>query len=355
MNTLTLNDQTLSYEGDASMLLCPLTTFLCSHRVPDGVTAAIHRWVMGLNTADSCVLCGNLSGQERYALRLLIERGIPVVLALAQSIPANLADLKFTTAEMEAFQTGRLLVVSPILDATVSEATGKSSAARNRLMIALASRIVVGFMTENGNLAAQLLGRTDLEVLQANGQEQVKETDEQRRQHQATQMGWAIYRRLKEGNVATLPSAEMRQLLMQYLNLEGVQRPSMLHSLLLFVVVRQYSTLNDFNFTKFFEMWGAEFLRPEDWKSAKINGKWLPSLAERVMARLFKQLPSRFHSLVNPNEAFDPQLAHRVLDVALNRGNKPNERLLKRALNLAYFEHNNEAIAYYRSQIRSKK
>lgn len=354
MNTLTLNNQTLSYEGDASMLLCPLTTFLCSHRVPDGVPAAIHQWVMRLNTADSCVICGNLSGQERYALRLLVERGIPVVLALAQSIPANLADLKLAAAEVAAHQSGRLLIVSPIVDDSVPEATGKSSAARNRLMIDLSTHIVVGFMTDNGNLAAQLLGRDDVEVLQVSGQEQVQETDEQRRQYQSTQMGWAIYRRLKEGNATALPSTEMRQLLMQYLKLEDLQRPSMLHSLLLFVVVRQYGAVNDFNFTKFFEMWGPQNLRPDDWKATKINGKWLPSLAERVMARLFKQLPSRFHALVNPAEAFDPAIAHAVLDVALNRNNAPNERLLKRALNLAYYEHNSEAINYYKSRLRSK-
>lgn len=336
------------------MLLCPLTTFLCSHRVPDGVPAAIHHWVMGLNAADNCVMCGNLSGQERYALRLLVERGIPVVLTLAQSIPDSLADLKLTDAELAAHQAGRLLVISPIVDASVPEATGRTSAARNRLMIDLASHIVVGFMSENGNLASQLLGRTDLEVLHADGQEQVQETDEQRRQHQATQMGWAIYRRLKEGDATTLPSAEMRQLLVQYLGLVDLQRPSMLHSLLLFVVVRQYGVVNDFNFTKFFEMWGPEHLRPEDWRSTKINGKWIPSLAERVMARLFKQLPSRFHTPINPNEAFDPRIAHAVLDVALTRNKTPNERLLKRALNLAYYEHNSEAITYYKSRLRRK-
>lgn len=353
MNTLTLNDRSLTYEGDASMLLCPLTTFLCSHRVPDGVTAAIHRWVMALDPADSCVLCGNLSSQERYALRLLVDRGIPVVLALAQSIPANLTDLKLTVAEMIAFQSGRLMVISPILDAGVPEATGKSSAARNKLMLDLASRIVVGFMAENGNLASQLLGRTDVTVLQVDGQEQVLETDEQKRQYQATQMGWAIYRRIKEGNVATLPSAEMRQLLVQYLKIEGIQRPSMLHSLLLFQVLTKYGSLDDFNFAKFFEMWGYQNLRPEDWKATRINGKWIMSLAERVIVRLFKQLPSRFHPLVNPNEPFSPMLAHALLDEAFRRSNKPNERMLKRALNLAYYEHDEEAVKRYKSKIRS--
>jgi len=341
----------MSYAGDASMLLCPLTTFLCSHRVPDGVPVAIHRWVLSLNAADSCVVCGNLSSQERFTLRLLVERGIPVVLALAQALPADLSALKFTAAEESAFHAGRLVVVSPILDATITEATGKTSAARNRLMIGLATQIVVGFMSENGNLATQLLGRTNVTVLKQDGQEQVQETDAQKLQYQANQMGWAIYHRLKEGDVTTLPSVEMRQLLVQYLKLDAIPRPSLLHSLLLFQVVKQYSSVNDFDFAKFFRMWGSENLRPEDWKSTKINGTWMPSLAERVISRLFKQLPSRFKQPVNPNEAFDPQLAHALLDVALSRTAKPNQRLLKRALNLAYFEHNSQAIAHFSAML----
>ena len=50
MNTITIKNQTLSYLGDASMLLCPMTSFLCSHRVPEGVANAIRQWVNGLDS-----------------------------------------------------------------------------------------------------------------------------------------------------------------------------------------------------------------------------------------------------------------------------------------------------------------
>lgn len=62
MNTITIKNQTLSYLGDASMLLCPMTSFLCSHRVPEGVADAIRQWVNGLDSANTCVVCGNLRG-----------------------------------------------------------------------------------------------------------------------------------------------------------------------------------------------------------------------------------------------------------------------------------------------------
>ena len=376
MNTITIKNQTLSYLGDASMLLCPMTSFLCSHRVPEGVANAIRQWVNGLDSANTCVVCGNLTGEERLVRRLLIERGIPVVLALANAIPDDISTLRLSSQEITAMQSGHMVIVSPVTDADVKDPSGKTSAARNLLMIAIATHIVVGFMTENGNLARQLLGVRNVTVLQSEGQNEVRETDVQRVKSNANRMGWTIYKRLKEGRplkasdsseedisessteelmpwesaskANPVSSVEMRQLLAQYLNLADIEKPSLLHSLVLFQVVKYYSNFADFNFTAFFRLWGPENLRQEDWKATKINEIWLPSLADRVMSRLFKAMPSRFHEPINKDELFDPQIAHTLLDEALQRAKKPNKRILQRALNLAYFERNSEAIAKYR-------
>ena len=376
MNTITIKNQTLSYLGDASMLLCPMTSFLCSHRVPEGVADAIRQWVNGLDSANTCVVCGNLTGEERLVRRLLVERGIPVVLALANAIPDDISTLRLSSQEITAMQSGHMVIVSPVTDADVKDPSGKTSAARNLLMIAIATHIVVGFMTENGNLARQLLGVRNVTVLQSEGQNEVRETDVQRVKSNANRMGWTIYKRLKEGRplkasdsseedisessaeelmpwesaskANPVSSVEMRQLLAQYLKLADIEKPSLLHSLVLFQVVKYYSNFADFNFTAFFRLWGPENLRQEDWKATKINEIWLPSLADRVMSRLFKAMPSRFHEPINKDEQFDPQIAHTLLDEALQRAKKPNKRLLQRALNLAYFERNSEAIAKYR-------
>lgn len=376
MNTITIKNQTLSYLGDASILLCPMTSFLCSHRVPEGVADAIRQWVNGLDSANTCVVCGNLTGEERLVRRLLVERGIPVVLALANAIPDDISTLRLSSQEMTAMQSGHMVIVSPVTDADVKDPSGKTSAARNLLMIAIATHIVVGFMTENGNLARQLLGVRNVTVLQSEGQNEVRETDVQKVKSNANRMGWTIYNRLKEGRqlldsdsseeeplespteelmpwesaskANPVSSLEMRQLLAQYLKLVDIEKPSLLHSLVLFQVVKYYSNFADFNFTAFFRLWGPENLRQEDWKATKINEIWLPSLADRVMSRLFKAMPSRFHEPINKDEQFDPQIAHTLLDEALQRAKKPNKRLLQRALNLAYFERNSEAIAKYR-------
>ena len=376
MNTITIKSQTLSYLGDASMLLCPMTTFLCSHRVPEGVADAIRRWVNGLDSANTCVVCGSLTGEERLVRRLLVERGIPVVLALANAIPDDISALRLSTQEMTAMQSGHMVIISPITDADVKDPSGKTSAARNLLMIAIATHIVVGFMTENGNLARQLLGVRNVTVLQSEGQNEVRETDAQKVKSNANRMGWTIYKRLKEGRTLItsdstdedlsessteelmpwesaskanpVSSLEMRQILAQYLKLVDIEKPSLLHSLVLFQVVKYYSNFADFNFTAFFRLWGPENLRQEDWKATKINEIWLPSLADRVMSRLFKAMPSRFHEPINRDEQFDPQIAHTLLDEALQHSKKSNKRLLQRALNLAYFERDSEAIAKYR-------
>ena len=342
MNTITIKNQTLSYLGDASMLLCPMTSFLCSHRVPEGVADAIRQWVNGLDSANTCVVCGNLTGEERLVRRLLVERGIPVVLALANAIPDDISTLRLSSQEMTAMQSGHMVIVSPVTDADVKDPSGKTSAARNLLMIAIATHVVVGFMTENGNLARQLLGVRNVTVLQSEGQNEVRETDVQKVKSNANRMGWTIYKRLKEGRqlldsdsseeeplespteelmpwesaskANPVSSFEMRQLLAQYLKLVDIEKPSLLHSLVLFQVVKYYSNFADFNFTAFFRLWGPENLRQEDWKATKINEIWLPSLADRVMSRLFKAMPSRFHEPINKDEQFDPQIAHTLLD-----------------------------------------
>ena len=378
MNTITLHDQTFAYQGDASMLLCPLTTFLCSHRVPDGVSAAVREWVNGLSTSDSCVVCGTLTADERFASRLLLERGIPVVLALAQSIPDDLSGLRLEAIHTTALADGRLVIISPIVDSSVSEVSSKTSASRNQLMINIAEKIVVGYMTENGNLARQLLGRHNVTVLKTDGHYHFPETDVQQREYNETRMGWTIWQRLKEGNPDTensesdaplsgempwestaqtqpapspsgpLSSLEMRQLLAQYIKLQCIPRPSLLHSLILYQVVKGYATLPDFNFTAFLRLWGIQNLRPEDWRVQKINGHWMPSLADRVLTRLFKALPSRFNTPPNPRETFDPELAHGLVEEAQRRMRRPGRKLWRKALSLAYHEHDSEAIARYR-------
>lgn len=345
METTTLNGQTFAYQGNLQVLQQPATAFLSSMKSPDSAAEAAVQWLR--EAAPACLVCGILSAIERRVLREAVMHDIPAVMALATPIPNDLAQLHLDYSILEAVRKGRLLVVAPLAEEEGGKVSGKSSALRNELMIALARQVVVAYMTENGHLARQLLRHPDVKVLT---QSMVPpQTDDPQAQNNAMQMGWAIYNKLKSGNLA---SVEMRQLLNQYLHLP-IEKPSMLHSLMLFVVLKHYAGCSDFNFTAFFRLWGKENLRAEDWKAEKADGKWLPSLTERVLARLFKALPSKFRQPVNQAEKFDPELAHFLLDKSLARVPK-NKRNLQRALNLAYFEHDSPAIAKYR-QILGKE
>ncbi|MBQ0159212.1 MAG: hypothetical protein KBT28_01125 [Bacteroidales bacterium] len=323
------------YQGDIALLHSSNTiAFLCSHTSPVGTRERVVQWIQQL-PADSVVLCGNLTGIEQMVIKLLAERGIRVVLVLATAL--------------ENKDYGFPLVITPIAYPEVSKPTARSSAMRNELMISHASNVVVGFMAQNGNLARQLLSIKNYTVLMSG--QQMEETRADRLRYNAEQMGWAIYNQLKEGN---LPSIEMRKLLVQYLRLE-IERPSMLHSMLLYTVLKKYAGYTDFNFTSFFEMWGGvSCFRADDWKGAKTdNGKFRMSLAEKTLGRLMKALPSKFRPIVCADEQFKSPLAHALLDPMLGR--KPqNKRYLSWALKLAFFDKDHAAIDKYKSLLGKK-
>lgn len=80
--------------------------------------------------------------------------------------------------------------------------------------------------------------------------------------------GWILYRYLKvvmadsyDGDMLS----DMNQLLNTYLGLH-CERPSLLHSAVLFVVLKYAKTHDDFDFNGFFTSWNPENLREEDWK-----------------------------------------------------------------------------------------
>lgn len=341
--TINLQGWQIQCLGNTQLLHEATTTFLCSHRVPVGVTDDVTAWITSL-PEDAVLMCGDLTGVEQLTLRLALSRDLKVIHTLAQSLPQNTDRLTISEEERAALTEGRVAIVAPLFETEEPKASAMTSAQRNKMMVAMAAHIVVGFMGQNGNLAQQLLGKKNVTILHTEGQQEVAEAAPDRVASQANNMAWAIYHQLHN---TKLPSLEMRQLLMQYLELNS-ERPSLVHSLILYEVVHQYNDLPDFNFTAFLKMWDIETLRPEDWRSKKVDGKWIPSLVERVLSRLFKNMPSKFNTPVNPNEHFDPQLAHQLLDKALSL-NPKNKKMASRALRLAYFEHDRKRVMELKS------
>jgi len=277
--------------GNDDLLSKKTISFLCSHKVPDETFNAIRKWIDSLNPQEDCVICGCLAGIEKYTLKYLLQKKIPVILAIAENMPEDICEISKRLNDIvlsEAMGNGRLLIVSCISDKEMTNASAKSAEMRNKMMIQLGKHLVAGYVTPNGNLARQLLVKKDVTYLvpaNTNEPNRISEGDPKDEHSKKVNMGWGIYEALKD-NYTTLGSLEVRKLLNQYLQL-GINEPSRLHSLILLLVIKNFDVYPDFKFTPFFKLWGPDNLQDEDWKAHKVNDHWIPSLAERATGKLF--------------------------------------------------------------------
>ena len=104
----------------------------------------------------------------------------------------------------------------------------------------------------------------------------------------AVTYGWIIYRLLKK-EISSVSVTEMNEIISGYLSLP-LERPSLLHSQILFVVEKyvQHKGHESFGFLQFFKKWDARNLRDEDFRkeTIEIAGRNVTSrsLAARVLS-----------------------------------------------------------------------
>ncbi len=142
--------------------------FLCSHKVPDATFPAIRQWVQTLAPERDCVMIGCLAGIERFVLRLLVDRKIPIVLILAEALPKEIEHVSVMVPDImlsQAMGEGKLLVISVNDDEEATCATLENAALRNQWMMDYTQHIVIGYVSRNGRLYNQLLGRCGVTVL----------------------------------------------------------------------------------------------------------------------------------------------------------------------------------------------
>lgn len=96
-------------------------------------------------------------------------------------------------------------------------------------------------------------------------------------------VGWALYRYMKFA-LGALDSVTARRLLAEYLKI-ATGRPSLLHSLMLKLAVKVARTSADFNFYRFYRMWNPALFRDEDYMSADVGDKHIPSLVTLCVVR----------------------------------------------------------------------
>jgi tetratricopeptide (TPR) repeat protein len=103
-------------------------------------------------------------------------------------------------------------------------------------------------------------------------------------------IGWEQYHfastKLKDEKIET---QAVKKLLNSYLNLQ-LERPSLLHSSMLRIAV-SIAKEDNFNLMAFLRIWGIENLQEQDFQPYRqdATGKVLPSLAEKLLLKVFKQ------------------------------------------------------------------
>lgn len=116
--------------------------------------------------------------------------------------------------------------------------------------------------------------------------------------------GWIIYRHLK-ANFKEIGSVRTRKALATYFSLK-VDRPSVLHSSILFIALQVEKTYPEFKFCTFLDMWGISCFRDDDWMIKKTELATYPSTVQKAISLYMKesdetlgfQFPEMFAELV---------------------------------------------------------
>jgi predicted Rossmann fold nucleotide-binding protein DprA/Smf involved in DNA uptake len=137
--------------GDKKLLKLPKTAFLCSRKIPATAVLKSYDWALKQREAGHCVISGFHSIIEKDVLHYLLKGSQPIIIALARGIKKRLEpELR------KPLEEGRLLIISPF-DESISRVTSDTAQIRNKLMLQLADKIVIGHASSGGQLE-DLLG-----------------------------------------------------------------------------------------------------------------------------------------------------------------------------------------------------
>ncbi len=132
--------------GNKDILNLPKTAFLCSRQIPASVVLKCYDWAIAERESGNCIISGFHSPLEKDVLHYLLKGTQPIIIALARGLKIRVeAELK------KPLDQGRLLIITPF-DASVKRVTTATAAIRNRMMIEIADKVVVGYASPGGQL-----------------------------------------------------------------------------------------------------------------------------------------------------------------------------------------------------------
>ncbi|MCF7853492.1 MAG: hypothetical protein K9N51_01745 [Candidatus Pacebacteria bacterium] len=131
--------------GKRNLMDLSMTAFLAS-RTRTRIDVFDHGWLDDVE----CVVSGFLSPVERAVFNECLARGIPLVQILAAGLPATVPHRM-----RRAIDAGRLLIATPF-DSNVENVNASRAVWCNQYVLHLASRVIVGYLNQDGMLACLL-------------------------------------------------------------------------------------------------------------------------------------------------------------------------------------------------------
>jgi predicted Rossmann fold nucleotide-binding protein DprA/Smf involved in DNA uptake len=137
----------MNYLGNKDILKLETTAFLCSQKCPAEVVLKSYDWAKEQREAGHCIVCSNHSQIEKDVFEILLKGKQPLILILPRSLKKN-----WGPKIVEAITQNRLLVISPFSSDLNKRITRENAIIKNKTIISLANKIVVGYKTKNGQL-----------------------------------------------------------------------------------------------------------------------------------------------------------------------------------------------------------
>ena len=144
--------------GNKALLELNKTAFLCSRKVPASIVLKCYDWAINQREEGNCIISGFHSQIEKDVLHYLLKGNQPIIVVLARGLKQ-----KIEPEFLEPIEKGRLLIITPF-EQKVKRVTTETAKVRNQMMIELADNIVVGFASEEGQLAHILYNLGHIEI-----------------------------------------------------------------------------------------------------------------------------------------------------------------------------------------------
>jgi Zn ribbon nucleic-acid-binding protein len=154
----------INHKGNTDILKLKKTVFLCSHSIPASAVLKCYDWAIEQIEAENCIICGFHSQLEKDVLHYLLKVNQPIIIALARGLKE-----KNEPELIKPLEQGRILIISPF-DKTIKRVTEQTAEIRNKMMIELAEKIAVCYVTKGGQLV-RILKETEKPIFEiANAQ-----------------------------------------------------------------------------------------------------------------------------------------------------------------------------------------